>query len=75
MNPENVAEGHCKLCQATSALRDKQAKWCFATYNGRRIKGYWVPVLGQDDLYVHFSIGIDPETASPCAQPDCASDS
>lgn len=50
--------GHaCKHCQANKALDSHQAIMERSNKNGVKIFGYWIPVEGTDDLYVHFGIG------------------
>lgn len=60
LNPENEGDCSCRQCQAAQALRENTAKWMFGDFGGRRIKGFWVPLAGLEDLYLHFSIGLEP---------------
>src|SRR4051812_8411432 len=52
-------ESH-RVCQADSALREKTAKrlTAYSEDYGMVMDSYWVPVDGEDQLYIHFSIDI-----------------
>jgi len=51
---------HHAGCRANVALRDKKGVREVAYYDflDKVIDGYWVPLAGTEDLYVHFGIDI-----------------
>ena len=57
----NLADGSvCKGCQAGHALKEQNTKRkvsYHATFK-KVIDAYWVPLAGQDNLYLHFNIDI-----------------
>jgi hypothetical protein len=56
-----TANGHaCKGCQANAALRQGSAIACDGELLGKRIRGYWLPVKGATDVYVHGYSSLDP---------------
>lgn len=58
-------EAH-QACLANCALQEKSAKRLtgYSADYGMVLDSYWVPVVGEDDLYLHFSIDIT-EYAAP----------
>lgn len=53
-----------KVCRADSALMENVAKRSVGGYRGRVLDSYWLPVPGENDLYIHFAIDIT-EYAKP----------
>jgi hypothetical protein len=51
---------HHAGCRANVALRDKAGVREVAYYDflDKVIDGYWIPLAGQEDFYVHFGIDI-----------------
>ena len=51
---------HHAGCRANVALRDKTGVREVAYYDflDKVIDGYWIPLAGQEDFYVHFGIDI-----------------
>ena len=51
---------HHAGCQANTALREDRGVRTVAYYEHLKqvIDGYWVPLAGVEDLYVHFGIDI-----------------
>ena len=47
-------------CQANHALRDGVAKRLTGYFEDYKmvLDSYWIPVAGEDDIYIHFSIDI-----------------
>lgn len=48
----------CQQCKANLALRERRAMCTEETENGSRIIGYWMPLKDEDEVYVHFGIGV-----------------
>ena len=49
---------HHAGCRANIALRDKIGMREVGYFLGKVIDGYWIPLAGVEDLYVHFGIDI-----------------
>ncbi|GAB7081778.1 S1 domain-containing protein [Megalodesulfovibrio paquesii] len=64
LNPENLHDANCTHCRAAASLREGQAKWIFGEFHGRKIRGFWVPLDGVPDVYLHFSVGTESEAAA-----------
>ena len=48
------AQGHaCQGCQANAALKQGASVACEGELGGKRIRGYWIPVKGASDVYIH----------------------
>lgn len=45
-------------CKGNAALESKTAMRSVANYRGRVLDSYWLPVGGESDLMIHFSIDI-----------------
>jgi hypothetical protein len=60
-------ENH-KRCRANQALASQQAAYSKTESNGKTVIGFWIPVAGQPDIYVHFGVGtmIDYDNAAGC---------
>ncbi len=57
----NLADGSvCKGCQAEQALKEQSTKRKVGYHAPLKkvIDAYWVPLAGQDNLYLHFNIDI-----------------
>jgi hypothetical protein len=53
-SPADVEDGACKACQANEALKSGAPRTCEGQFGGGpRIRGYWIPVKGASDFYVH----------------------
>ena len=50
----------CKRCQANQALKEQSAKRLVSYYGatGKVLDSYWIPLTGEDGLYLHFGIDI-----------------
>lgn len=46
-----------KRCRANQALASQQATYVKSETNGKVVIGYWIPVEGNPDIYVHFGVG------------------
>ena len=46
-----------KGCQANRALASQQAVFCKGESDGKSIIGYWIPVEGYPEIYVHLGVG------------------
>jgi hypothetical protein len=57
LNPEAVSTA-CKQCKANLALREHRAVCTEGMQNGNRIIGYWMPLKDDQEVYVHFGIGV-----------------
>lgn len=68
LNPETGGVDHCKQCKANEALRTGTAVVEKGPMNGTEVIGYWVPVKGVSDVYVHFGVGTAESLAS-CTPP------
>jgi hypothetical protein len=51
---------HHAKCRANVAMREKEGVREVGYYEhlGQVIDGYWIPLAGQEDFYVHFGIDI-----------------
>jgi len=47
-----------EVCLANAALQENQAKRNVGPYAERFLDTYWLPIAGEKDLYIHFSIDI-----------------
>jgi hypothetical protein len=60
-DPLDVENGACKGCKANQALDAGTAISCTCRIGGRRSVGYWIPLKGSRDVYVHgFSSSAAP---------------
>lgn len=66
LNPAHDPQSVCQRCRANQALQSQQAV-CESTPDG--IRGYWIPVENQSDLYIHFGIGTAEAFAQAQATP------
>ena len=50
----------CKCCQASQALKEQRGKHLVSYYApmGKVLDSYWIPLVGEADLYLHFGIDI-----------------
>ncbi len=55
---EGGSDAHGPARQAGVALRDRAATSRFSLDLGAPVTGYWLPLPGSLDLYVHFAIGV-----------------
>jgi hypothetical protein len=52
--PSDVENDACKACQANKALKAGSAIACDGEFGGgQRIRGYWVPLKGSSEVYIH----------------------
>ncbi|HYG67457.1 MAG TPA: hypothetical protein VD838_07345 [Anaeromyxobacteraceae bacterium] len=52
--PGDVEHGACKACQANKALKAGCAVACDGEFaGGQLIRGYWIPVKGSSEVYLH----------------------
>jgi hypothetical protein len=51
---------HHAGCRANKALREQTGvrEVAYIEYLGQVVDGYWIPLAGSEDLYVHFAIDI-----------------
>jgi hypothetical protein len=56
-DPRDVENGACKGCQADQALDMGTAITCSCRLAGKRSDGYWIPLKGSREVYVH---GVSP---------------
>ena len=61
LNPENAPDTRCKHCKALVALHKGQPVSAYSERGGKHMKGYWMPLQGVEDVYVHFGINIAEE--------------
>jgi hypothetical protein len=52
-DPADVVDGACKGCQAPKALATGTAIFCDCKMGGKRTRGYWIPLKGSTDVYLH----------------------
>lgn len=57
LNINEQVVDNCRGCKANEALRTGRAISRKEVLNGLPVIGYWVPVKGVPDVYVHFGIG------------------
>ena len=50
-------ESH-KGCLAGKCLQEGRAQYVCASMGGREFVGFWQPVAGHPDLYVHYNVGF-----------------
>lgn len=58
--PGDVENGACRLCQANKALNAGSTMGCEGSFGGKRIRGYWIPVMGSSEVYIHGYSPLDP---------------
>lgn len=66
-NEQGISD-HCRQCKANLALRTGEAISEKDSINGVEIIGFWVPVKGVPDIYVHFGIGTAAQAANSFQQ-------
>jgi len=54
---DNGSPEQHKGCLANQALATQQAKYTKHKAGEREIIGYWIPVTGYSEIFVHFGIG------------------
>ena len=47
-----------QVCRADEALGEKIAKRSSGLYRGRYLDNYWLPIPGEDGIYLHFGVDI-----------------
>ncbi len=52
------ANGVHPVCKADAALKDGQSRRSTGANNGRVLDSYWLPLEGDEGLYIHFAIDI-----------------
>lgn len=52
------SSGSHKGCLANQALAEKKAKFRKISMDGKEFISFWVPVVGQDNLFLHFPVGM-----------------
>lgn len=57
LNTDEHVVDNCRGCRANEALRTGRAISRKELINGVEVIGYWVPVKGVPDVYVHFGVG------------------
>jgi hypothetical protein len=50
-------ESH-KGCLANQALADQKAKFKKISVNSKEVISFWIPVVGQDNIFLHFPVGM-----------------
>jgi hypothetical protein len=50
-------ESH-KGCLANQALAEQKAKFKKISMNGKEFISFWIPVVGQDNIFLHFTVGM-----------------
>ncbi len=50
----------CKRCKANQALKEQSGKRLVSYYEPMEkvLDSYWIPLAGEEDLYLHFGIDI-----------------
>jgi hypothetical protein len=58
----NALEGKdtCRACRANDALRQQKAIACEGDMGGQRIRGYWIPLAGSSELFIHGYTSLAP---------------
>ena len=46
------------VCKADEALKEGQSRRSTGASNGRVLDSYWLPLEGDENLYIHFAIDI-----------------
>ncbi len=57
--PGEVQNGACRLCQANKALKAGATMGCEGEFGSKRIRGYWIPLKGSNEVYVHGYSSLD----------------
>lgn len=67
---------HHAHCKAHVALRDKTGVRTVAYHDflDKVIDGYWIPLAGAEDFFVHFGIDITPYAAESLFPAPCGAD-
>jgi hypothetical protein len=50
-------ESH-KGCLANQAIAEQKAKFKKISMNGKEFISFWIPVVGQDNIFLHFPVGM-----------------
>ena len=66
---------HHAGCRANKALREQVGvrEVAYSEQSGQVVDGYWIPLAGAEDLFVHFGIDITEFAAERLFPKDCAS--
>lgn len=59
-DPSAVENGACRSCRANDALKAGSSIACDGDYSGRLIRGYWIPLKGASDVYIHGYTPLKP---------------
>lgn len=50
--------GSHKGCLANQAIAEQKAKFKKISMNGKEFISFWIPVAGQDNMFLHFPVGM-----------------
>jgi hypothetical protein len=50
----------CRGCQAPAAMRSGKPEICEGEFGGRFIRGYWIPVQGTSEVFIHGYTSLKP---------------
>ena len=66
---------HHAGCRANKALREAAGvrEVVYTEYTGQVVDGYWIPLAGRDDLYVHFNNDLTEYAAERLFPAKCSS--
>lgn len=59
-DPASVENNACKMCQANKALKAGTTIACDGNFGGQLIRGYWIPLKGSSEAYVHGYTSLKP---------------
>jgi hypothetical protein len=62
-DPNGVENDACRLCQANKALKAGSAMACDGAFGGQLIRGYWIPLKGSSEVYIHGYTPLKPALA------------
>jgi hypothetical protein len=52
VNPDSNGKV-CQGCQANAAMKSGRSETCEGEFKGALIRGYWIPVQGTSDVFIH----------------------
>lgn len=59
-DPRAVENDACKACQANKALKAGTAIACDGNFGEHLIRGYWIPLKGSSEVYIHGYTPLKP---------------
>ncbi len=62
-DPNGVENNACRQCQANKALKAGTSIACDGNYGEQLIRGYWVPLKGSSEVFIHGYSSLPPKLA------------